>query len=142
MNIKQEAARIFTEHTGVEVMSHTKDQLTLVDQFSVQWGSGRFSLQHTGVTGTVKEREANARRIVACVNACAGVTNKTLEACDDWAGLLKTNAQLEQRLSDQAKRIAVLEGALADMVESYEFEASSENPALLKAKQALQGAVK
>lgn len=43
-------------------------------------------------------REANARRIVACVNACAGITTEVLEQMPNGpASLLPMYARLEQQ---------------------------------------------
>ena len=43
------------------------------------------------------EQEANAKRIVACVNACAGITNEALEN-----GVIKEAMELFWRVSDKA----------------------------------------
>lgn len=39
--------------------------------------------------GDPVELEANARRIVACVNACAGISNEALEAAAIRNGIVK-----------------------------------------------------
>jgi hypothetical protein len=63
----------------------------------------------------------NARRIVACVNACAGISNEELElrdvkpvkaASDHIAQLEQRNAELVEALINSEKRIQYLEQEL------------------------------
>lgn len=61
------------------------------------------------------EGRANARRIVACVNACAGVDTDLLEAGElDKSAMLviQENKDLKRRCDEL---LAALEGLLADM---------------------------
>lgn len=54
--------------------------------------------------------EADARRIAACWNACADVTTETLEACANWADIVK--APINHRHHIPAEAAAV--GAVLD----------------------------
>ena len=59
----------------------------------------------TGFSGKIgAEQEANARRIVACVNACAGISTETLEAMP--AGPSAIERQREQLLAATQYAIA------------------------------------
>lgn len=55
--------------------------------------------------GTTKENKANARRIVACVNACAGIDTETMERFASQPGLLGAAIAVAV-----AKALAKLEG--------------------------------
>ncbi len=70
-------------------MEHTKGPweisglLTEIDKRYIiaKIASVRVDVCQVGFTSVItkEERDANARRIVACVNACEGLTNKALE---------------------------------------------------------------
>jgi hypothetical protein len=79
-------------------MNHTKepwyvDRFTDTEIFSESKG---FVAGTDGLHVGKKQAEANADRIVACVNACAGITNEALEAgfiqeCVDWGKVGKVH---------------------------------------------------
>ena len=48
------------------------------------------------ITTETGDREANAKRIIACVNACAGITNEALEA-----GVVKGMCEFEHGLHEE-----------------------------------------
>lgn len=69
-----------------------------------------FSIVFTNHPATRDEAEANARRIVASVNACAGIPTDVLEAMPSGpASLLPMYAQIEQQ---RDKLLAALESLL------------------------------
>ena len=64
--------------------------------------------------------EANARRIVACVNACAGIPNEALEAFNDWskagvASCATYKAQRDELLAALQAVVAVWDDIYPDM---------------------------
>ena len=63
-----------------------------------------FYIVFTNNPATKDEAEANARRIVACVNACAGISTETLEAMP--AGPSAIERQREQLLAATQYAIA------------------------------------
>lgn len=71
-------------------------------------------------TGHGVSSEANARRIVACVNACEGISTTLLEhgAKHDWAVLM---TELEARIAElEAQQAAMVGGAGNDQDERRE----------------------
>ena len=73
-------------------MTHTPEPWVLIDEFGRPWiqGFAKASVANCCLTtmgGTTTER-ANARRIVACVNACAGATDKQVQAIADTGGIV------------------------------------------------------
>jgi hypothetical protein len=69
-----------------------------------------FGIVFTNHTATRDEAEANARRIVASVNACAGIPTDVLEAMPSGpSSLLPMYAQIEQQ---RDKLLAALESLL------------------------------
>lgn len=64
-------------------------------------------------TSDSRERYANARRIVACVNACAGIETELIEIVSDndktFSGII---AALEQERDSLAEQVKVLRDAL------------------------------
>ena len=96
-------------------MKHTKepwkvDTLIGCDHVDIRDADGRRIAVVAGTYPTAtKTEDANARRIVACVNACKGLTNEQL-ADDNFAGLVASNA-----------RIAELEAALDKIVKLAEY---------------------
>lgn len=57
----------------------------------------RDEYEHLEGILTVPERQANARRIVACVNACAGISTEELER-----GVIKESMDMVDRLSRES----------------------------------------
>lgn len=64
---------------------------------------------------TSGERDANARRIVACVNACRGLSTDVLERMPT-GGLLNATAEL---LTRRAQLLAALEMVVTDKAPGY-----------------------
>ena len=62
---------------------------------------------HSTFAANPKEGAANARRIVACVNACAGIETDILEKIDDNAGILRAAdtvaSEITKRLQAEAR---------------------------------------
>lgn len=58
-------------------MNHTKEPWRVE---SGDFRALRIFGQDRYITSLISNSEANAKRIVACVNACAGITNEALEA--------------------------------------------------------------
>lgn len=48
---------------------------------------------------------ANKRRILACVNACAGITTEQLESCAHWSDIVKAPLQHCAHIPAEAARI-------------------------------------
>ena len=67
-----------------------------------------------GETGLRDIVNANARRIVACVNACAGIPTESLEC--------QTKKQLTDKLIEQNRMLAAELEALADRIENRYVE--------------------
>lgn len=70
------------------------------------------------------EGRANARRIVACVNACVNFDTKTLEAVADCGGISggnfgKMRAERDNLRIDKAELLAMLIEARNDVCEAY-----------------------
>lgn len=99
-----------TEHTGVEVMGHTKEPWVTVWEggedaghwiYNTAKGSDEYAI---AVTFSLNPKaEQDARRIVACVNACAGISTEYLEndkniVCIDADGI--KHAELEERVAE------------------------------------------
>ena len=61
------------------------------------------------------EDEANARRIVACVNACAGITTEALELVAQESGNIL--AGMEKLKQENAALRAVLKEALSEIID-------------------------
>lgn len=96
---------------------HTKELWRLNDQFT---GSIFYEEQCIGRCCEPLSK-ANARRIVACVNACAGIPTEVLEAMPSGpASLLPMYTRLAQQCD---KLLAVLEG-LANDIHSLIHESS------------------
>jgi len=55
----------------------------------------------TGGVHSPSELEANTKRIVACVNACAGITNEALEAGVVHSALINFEESLELQKGEQ-----------------------------------------
>lgn len=98
------------EHS-VEPWSYTGED----DGDFIVWSGEDFvgnigaAMQRVGVI--IDLDRANARRIVACVNACAGVDNATLER-------VASGAMQGSEIFEQAKRIATLERQRGELVEA------------------------
>ena len=74
-----------------------------------------MDVEFTGHHGD--EQKANTRRIVACVNACAGIPTDTLETIPSWSSAgVKT-------LADVVKQRDELLAALKKMLDIYHYAA-------------------
>lgn len=58
-------------------MEHTKENWVVSDH--IYGSDGKRVASHHVLSRDDSENEANARRIVACVNACAGISTENLE---------------------------------------------------------------
>lgn len=64
----------------------------------------------------LKNADANARRIVACVNACAGIPTERLESCR--VVLMSVDAE---KLTEIAKQRDALQDKIDDLLDSVEY---------------------
>lgn len=84
-------------------------------------GNPNFTLVESGEEFSLaqKEREANARRIVACVNACAGISTEILESpswkiamqssLSMWQSYCEKKMQLEDAIEQRDELLAALQ---------------------------------
>ena len=82
-------------------MKHTKEPWEFRDIYSYGigfiYGAGIEVAETNG--NSLEEINANAKRIVACVNACAGITNEALEA-GIVGGVLRNYMQDSNHIGD------------------------------------------
>ena len=82
-------------------MNHTKEPWHAIQ--NPEWENADYRISNkdndkwANFNQIAYANEANAKRIVACVNACAGITNEALEA-----GIVKEAMELFWRVSDKA----------------------------------------
>jgi len=91
-------------------MEHTQGKLTFRG-FSIYAADGKTPVADTCLTASVAQHdEANARRLVACWNACEGVSTEWLEAQTDPDSeeLFGKVAPLDKRLQSAMQEIAAL----------------------------------
>jgi hypothetical protein len=79
--------------------------------FARLFSGSRYIGSVTNSDETRPETIANAKRIVACVNACSGLTNEQL-ATDEFTGLIRAHS----RIAELEARIAELEAALKSLI--------------------------
>lgn len=116
MNLKNEVAAIVNDHVGKEVYKvneHTKEPWH-VFKYGVQ-SENNWTIAITDTK--LNNGEANARRIVACVNACAGIQEENLhtmqtasKSLDAWKQLIDRIAELDAEQTHNRKCIYSLEG--------------------------------
>jgi hypothetical protein len=100
-----------TEHTKEPWVNHQEDNI-ITDTKGT-----RCLAQARGSHISIDERNANARRIVACINACAGIPTGMLEAGD--AEILAYSISLMKQRDELINRASsVLEG-LEDGLDSF-----------------------
>jgi hypothetical protein len=63
--------------------------------------AGNKFILSTGGVHSPSEQEANAKRIVACVNACEGITDEALEAGVVHSALINLEESLELQKGEQ-----------------------------------------
>ena len=66
------------------------------------------------------EYQANARRIVACVNACAGILTEVIESFDGVQDVLSSWKTQQRELTALRQQVADLRAALARVVVAME----------------------
>ena len=64
--------------------------------------------EETPIAVMVGDEDTNARRIVACVNACAGVSNLFLEAVADTGGIAELEAEKHKWMVSQKELLEAL----------------------------------
>jgi hypothetical protein len=89
---------------GNEMIEHTKEPWTLDDDLACivsangsQIADPYMAFSKDGKLLPLDEREATARRIVVCVNACAGLPNAQLAVLDIAESLDQADAAWQQR---------------------------------------------
>lgn len=96
--------------------AHTPGPLELRNEFGMQSliypvGAEYPAAAVTGYYSRLGQSEPNARRIVACWNACIGVPTETLESAAGWADIVKTPLAHRQCIPAEAAQIgAALDG--------------------------------
>lgn len=73
-------------------------------------GFNRFCAQVQDAHTPAEELEANARRIVACVNACEGVSTDVLEYNARFGGVLRLERQRDALLAALERCVAAMQG--------------------------------
>lgn len=123
-------------------MSHTKEPWAIGrdDRPGMQWNNHIVSLNDQNQTICFmshdntpenEEGEANAQRIVACVNACAGIQTEHLERCNAIGAVDEILAERNELKKQRDELLAALECVLttrnAEAKASMEFNNAAEN---------------
>lgn len=114
-------------------MSHTKEpwsyQVSIPEEgYECFWINSRCR-QISSFDGPQNDEQfSNVRRIVACVNACAGIPIYMLEAMPSGpASLLPMYARLEKQRDEL---MAALEDIANDYADRFDMESPSTNPGI------------
>ena len=106
-------------HAKLSIVAPSKDPRYL--HFSI--GMVNFSAEFTGLyPSDVEEAEANARRLVACWNACEGMTTDELEEIAQTGGMLGPR--------EDVAKIAEQRDKLRDALLKYSIPIDTNNIAL------------
>lgn len=89
------------------------------------WEETQYGIRQKGIPGSYitrgGERKADACRIVACVNACAGIETETLESEGSIAEIIveknKRISELEAELADERAKVERLREAISPFTE-------------------------
>lgn len=108
-------------------MSHTKEPWSLgssdlpVSSLSIHGGSRKHTtIARFTPTEVMPETIANARRIVACVNACATISTENLESMDSVVGAVMKQADAEiKKVKQQRDELLAALESLIDMDVAY-----------------------
>jgi hypothetical protein len=67
-----------------------------------------FAVAHDPEPFADSDCRDNLRRIVACVNACAGVPTETLESCAHWSDIVKSPLSHRQHIPAEAAAVGAV----------------------------------
>lgn len=96
-------------------MEHTKEPWSVDPKASLRVASGDVTVCSCGTADSIRDQwENNARRIVACVNACKRFSTELLEAAAACGGvpaeptdeLIKCRKQRDELIADMKKIVA------------------------------------
>ncbi len=118
---------------------HTQGRL-IARGFSIYAAEGRTPVADTCLTASVPDNdEANARRLVACWNACAGIPTKALEDAGTIAVEVEDEMQAELLAAWQQRDelLAALEVMLRDYTAVHDIGDVEMQPAIYQARAAI-----
>lgn len=102
-------------------MSHTKEPWSFSPaENGLEWGveAGKWGVAICADAPGDGTSEANARRIVACVNACAGIPTDDLERCPS-GGLFHLTDMANEVVKQRDNLLAFVERVSKQKVEPY-----------------------
>ena len=116
-----------SEHTK-EPWRYSVNAVNLIDIWDTAGSIASVSRWHVGAAGSEEENEANARRIVACVNACEGIVQHMLEGHNLNAQIALIESERDALRERERELVEALTDVMRDQLKTVNLHQMAPGP--------------